>query len=225
MADVAESKNMMKIFMKGAILSQVTSLGCFASSLLLIVIFFLNEPLMGSFSAKAYYILGYIVSLFLFSAALLIFPNTGETAGKCLAPSVPETEGDKFDFSEKLRMLVPYSFCTTASFYCYIIGFTAAYWSQLNSIKKSGGSSVYYLGWAFLLYTFVVFVTKTAEWQPSLLSLFLGAIIGLVWSHTVSSLVKGTVEPPPKETDSPQAGGTTTCGSDNNDMVCKAFRV
>ena len=124
--------------------------------------------------------------------------------------------------------LVPMRTVTTASFYCFSMGYLLGYWANLNVVKRTSNSTInmcFYLVIAFIFYLFTVYIIKSCTWTSGLLSICTGTIFGMVWSQMIADKIDDVEQISVNSPNAKSDGGTMCDGSDNDNMVCNAFRL
>ena len=225
-----------------------TSIASLASTMIIIQLVFINETLLGNSKAKLFFAFGYFLALVIFyTTALICFPVGG--GGKGEGDGVEEGEGMEMEgggedeseggmvgslgnlLSSKTRQqmlaMIPFQRLTTASFYCFSLGYLFGYWANLNLAKKTENATVnicFYLALSFIFYLFTVFILKSCSWQSGLICTSIGVIFGMVWSQIVEGKIMASAATAPEGDDDTRQKGTL-CDKGNNDMICNAFRL
>lgn len=225
------------------------SVGGFSTSMIVVLLVFVNEQLLGRAKAKLFFALGYFISLIIFfTVGVLCFPANGKGGeGSEGGEEDGEDNGDLGDgeddgdfggesagksgslasllpagFQKQMLSLIPMQRVTTASFFTFSIGYMLGYWANLNLAKKTENATtnmVVYLGIAFAFYIFTVFLIKSCSWTSGLISICTGTIFGMVWSQMVADKVDAITP----ASDNSRGGRATSSGGGgaaNEGSVC-----
>ena len=237
-----------------------TSAGGLSTSMVVVLLLFINERLIGVTQAKTMFAIGYFISLMLFyTIAAVCFPKSAGNGGNGEDESAGggddeddddgedegdgdgdgDTGGDRYAIMSsstrrQLQSLIPFTKSTTASFYCFSIGYLFGYWANLNMAKRTPNAVanvLIYLALTFVLVLFNVFVLKDAGWQAAMMSVCTGLIFGMVWSQMAAAKISESNAGGVVDAGAPGAGGrdrrdgAIKCDSENQDMLCNVFRA
>jgi hypothetical protein len=228
------SRNSLFDLLKESIRLNSVSLATLPGSLFLFFLIFSVDTLVGVFNAKAMYFLGFLIQiLFSYGTGVLLFPR-----GASPNSSIGTTEKGIFEGVDTslLKSLKPFAEYTQVSVFASILGYTIAYWLNLNFILRTKNVetvSLVYMAVLIMFLLFEIFILEE-EWQSLVMSLMLGMVLGIVWANLTyqQHLVTMTEVPsgsfPSSSSDSSHTKVSTcsaSSGNQNEDMVCRAFRL
>jgi hypothetical protein len=227
------STNSLFNLLKESIRLNAVSLATLPGSIFLFFLFFSVDTLVGVFNAKAMYFLGFLIQiLFSYGTGVLLFPR-----GSSDISSSGQSEKGIFEGVDTslLKSLKPFAEYTQVSVFASILGYTIAYWINLNFILKTKNVetvSLVYMAALIIFLLFEVFVLEE-EWQSLVMSLSVGVIFGVIWANlTYQQQFVATADVPTGSFPSLPAGtkvstctATGSSGNQNEDMVCRAFRL
>ena len=234
-----DSKNALFDLVRESIRLNAISLATLPGSIFLFFLIFCIDTLIGVFNAKAMYFLGFILQiLFSYGTGVLLFPRSSSSVSSGVS------EQGIFEGVDRslLKSLKPFAEYTQVSVFASILGYTIAYWLNLNFILKTKNVesvSLVYMAVLIIFVLFEIFVFEE-EWQSLIMSLSVGAVFGIIWANLTYQqqfvTLKDASEVPtsliPSSSSSSTSSGyskVSTCnassGNQNEDMVCRAFRL
>jgi hypothetical protein len=221
---------------KESIRLNAISLATLPGSIFLFFLFFSLETLLSVFNAKAMYLIGFILQiLFSYGSGVLLFPRSEALQINPIASSGEEGIFGGVNIN-LLQTLKPFAEYTQVSVFACILGYTVAYWLNLNfllKMKNIESASLVYMLALIIFLLFEIFVFQE-EWQGLLMSLGLGIIFGIIWANlTYQQQFVSSKEivniPTSLERKGQSETKTATCdatsGNQNEDMICRAFRL
>lgn len=221
------------------------SIGNMSSSMIVVLLVFANEQLLSKTKAKLFFVLGYFIFMTIFyTVGVLCFPKgegggggEGEEdmGGDDDGGDEGDEEGDEEEgqplisasFRKRMISLLPFHNVTTASFYCFSMGYLLGYWANLNVAKKTPNAMqnvCIYIAVAFVFYLFSVYIIRSCSWSSALLSICVGIIFGMLWSAMVAEKIEG-VEVADAAVHSKVTDSNVCDGSSRDGAVCQAFRL
>jgi hypothetical protein len=225
-----------------------TSAGTMPTAAMAVLLLFANERLLGVSRAKLMFVIGYFVSALIFYAVSSVcFPaadqgldldlDLGQDQDQDQGQGQGLEDGQGYDSKyalmthstqRMLRSLMPFTRATSASFYCFSIGYLFGYWTNLNMAKQTPNAmmnAMVYLTAAFVLVLFNVFVVQEAQWRSAIVSVCTGLIFGMIWSQVSAGQIATDRADGQEAGPAPSSTGATACDANSKDMVCNVFRA
>jgi len=173
---------------------------------IVIFIFFMNDTMIGNFTAKGYYLLGFLFQFTVFfSVSHLLFQDD----------SIMNTS-------------LPFQFHNSLSFSSYMVAYTLTYWYMMNLFQNADNSLyliLYYLVFYILFFTYLSLIPDT----PSFVYLFGSAIFGLLsgigWALVVRPNISFSSVADSESSSSRGSSPSIIDLTNQKDMTCTAFRL
>jgi len=201
------------------------SIATFPGSLFFFFVVFSVDTVLGNTNAKAMFILGLVtLVVIMYAVGTLLFPaRLGEEVSS-LGPGASLFEGADLSL---IKSALPYAQYTRVSIFGCIVGYLVAYWANLNFLMKTSNYETLVLVYLAIAFVFVLFETYVLgeEWMSLAISMSFGVIFGILWSILSNENVVTESDTTTNETKHGTVTRTCQGGGQNEDMVCRAFRL